>query len=123
MPSDPLPLSPETRELLVPPSPLSEAWDAMLDDLEENAITPGGWKKDEPDNIVMTHRPRIEQEARTLARAEVIAELRAEVEDRKALPPLLNGALIHGFDPFKEGRDLVARSAVLAALSRLGERE
>jgi len=122
MPSDPLPLSPETRAVLVPPSPLSEAWDAMLDDLEENAITPGGWKHDEPDNIVMTHRPRIEQEARTLARAEGL-----DVDVLAAV--FLEEYVAPGYEPNGIQRDTAQAHAedlaerYLAALSRLGERE
>jgi hypothetical protein len=88
MPSDPLPLSPET------------GWDALNRELDD-------WDTNESPMltaIVSRHRPRIEQEARTLERAEVIAEAVAAVE-----------AL--------EGVVYVDKDDVLAALSRLGERE
>ena len=87
MPSDPLPLSPET-----------EAGRELLDPGTAGAFC----------SYIPSRAPAIiaiEQEARTLARAEVIAEAVAAVE---------------GLEP----DDIWCRKAdVLAALSRLGERE
>ena len=94
MPSDPLPLSPE--EIAALRRPVDE-WPLHLK----------GWPTTTLRLLATLDR---EQEARTLARAEVIAEADAAV---KLLDP--------SNDP--DFHDILSREAVLAALSRLGERE
>ena len=89
MPSDPLPLSPETR-----------AGRAILNDFMTGD---GLLNRQPPRGMVVEQVIAIEQEARTLARAEVIAEAKGVLQE---MP-----------------RAGLYRDDVLAALSRLGERE
>ena len=100
MPSDPLPEPPSNQNVR----------DAEWFDK--------GWK------AAMRRIAEGEQEARTLARAEVIAELRAEVGASLDLAGDDHQKAQTGTEEeaFHEGRT-AAYADVLAALSRLGERE
>ena len=91
MPSDPLPLNPE---------PATEA----------------GRELDLRGTTGLTHIIAIEQEARTLARAEVIADIEAAML-------AIEAALPEGVTPGYRLGHMAAVDRVLTALSRLGERE
>jgi hypothetical protein len=101
MPSDPLPLSPETK-----------AGKALLTVLDPEDVR----------RIIA-----IEQEARTLARAEVIAEAKATLDGLR--DALLDAATLLPPDRYPLLREATQRwytmsdRAYHAALSRLGERE
>jgi len=105
MPSDPLPLSPAGKALATTVEELlgvqfksNEAYRGWLATADRLAIA-------------------IEQEARTLARAEVIAEI-------EALPGTEQCFCEHDRRVYEGKSDLyLNKEAVLAALSRLGERE
>lgn len=118
MPSDPLPLSPEAERL-------PEEW------WKDDCSCPGCslWQQWTDGYCDHCHGHVLsEQEARTLARAEVIAELRAEVEAMTTWPRVswfAYDAHLQDGTPANptEDRVVIDRAYVLAALSRLGERE
>lgn len=131
MPSDPLPLSPETesgRDLL-------EQWTETWDGYEPcpkcgatDALHGFGCRSQYvrasavqvrrlPGYVgAERHIVRIEQEARTLARAEVIADIEAAML-------AIEAALPEGVTPGYRLGHTAAVDRVLTALSRLGERE
>ena len=105
MPSDPLPLSPETYEPATRHGKDIAKWFRKGDVIEEIDL-----------DYLAGALYDVEQEARTLARAEVIAELK----------PILDE---YGHEDFDTGRwyakvagDYILE-ALAAVLSRLGERE